>query len=449
MDRKNRKRSRPRSAVAHLALAALAACGAFAQGAAHAQAPIQPTAQLSTLPQGAVQAQAAQPATLREAFAAAWARQPEAVALPARREAGRAQQQAARAWTPEPAALELTAKGDRLYRDQGAREYDAGIAVPLWLPGERRRSEALADAETLAVESRATAAQLRLAAALRDAWWGWQRSLAELSSAEDQLANARRLSADVARRVQAGDLARADAHQAEGAIAAAQAAVAQAQIALAGALQALRTHLEGATAAASDPAAQPEQEPAADPAATSAALQEHPALRELRDKAAVAQRSLDLAAARSRGNPELTLAGTRERGAYGEAFKQTFTVGVRIPFGGGVRHQAQLAHAQAEVAEAQAQLGLEQQRFGADVQAAQARIGAARSQVAATERRALLAEETRGFFDKSFRLGETDLPTRLRIEAEAAEAARQAARARIELAAAVSALRQALGLLPQ
>jgi len=52
-------------------------------------------------------------------------------------------------------------------------------------------------------------------------------------------------------------------------------------------------------------------------------------------------------------------------------------------------------------------------------------------------------------FDKSFRLGETDLPTRLRIEAEAVEAERQEARSRIELATAISAWRQSLGLLPQ
>ena len=65
------------------------------------------------------------------------------------------------------------------------------------------------------------------------------------------------------------------------------------------------------------------------------------------------------------------------------------------------------------------------------------------------ERRAKLARESRGFFDRSFRLGETDLPTRLRIEAEAVEARRQAASARIEVAAAISQWRQALGLLPE
>ncbi len=45
-------------------------------------------------------------------------------------------------------------------------------------------------------------------------------------------------------------------------------------------------------------------------------------------------------------------------------------------------------------------------------------------------------------------MGEADLPTRLRIELEAIEAERQATRTRIDLAAAISSLRQALGLLP-
>ena len=50
---------------------------------------------------------------------------------------------------------------------------------------------------------------------------------------------------------------------------------------------------------------------------------------------------------------------------------------------------------------------------------------------------------------KAFALGEADWPTRLRVEQDAAQAERQLARARIEAAAALSALRQALGLLPQ
>jgi cobalt-zinc-cadmium efflux system outer membrane protein len=382
---------------------------------------------------------------LRQVFDAAWARQPEAMALQARRDAARAQQSAATAWTPEPAALELSSKTDRLNRNQGARELEVGVAVPLWLPGERGRSAALAEAEGAAIESRATAAQLRIAATVREAWWQWQRARIEVDSARDQLDNTRRIAADVARRTKAGDLARADQHQADGAVASAEANMAQAEAALAAARQHLRA-LTG-TAPATSEAAGSLAEP--DPGATAADLDAHAALQELKDRAAVAERTAALASTQSRGNPELMLATTRDRGAFGEAAQQTITLGIRIPFGGGPRHDARTASARAEATEAQAQLAMERERVIAEREAAKVRVDASRSQLAAAERRAKLARESRGFFDKSFRLGETDLPTRLRIEAEAADAERQAARTRIELAAAISAWRQALGLLPQ
>ena len=383
--------------------------------------------------------------SLRQAFDAAWARQPEAMALQPRRDAARAQRQAAQSWTPEPAALEVSNKTDRLNRNGGARELEVGVAVPLWLPGERSKSAALADAEGAAIESRATAAQLRVAATVREAWWQWQRARIEADSARDQLDNTRRIAADVARRTKAGDLARADQHQADGAVAAAESGLAQAEAGLAAAQQHLRA-LAGRAPVASDAASAAEALPT--PAA-SGEVDAHAALQELKDRATVAERTAALAATQSRANPELMLATTRDRGAFGEASQQTITLGVRIPFGGGPRHDARSANARAEATEAQAQLALERERLSAEREAARVRVDASRTQLAAAERRALLARESRGFFDKSFRLGETDLPTRLRIEAEAAEAERQAARTRLELAAAISAWRQALGLLPQ
>jgi len=383
--------------------------------------------------------------SLRQAVDAAWARQPEAMALQARRDAARAQRQAAQSWTPEPAALEVSSKTDRLNRNAGARELEVGVAVPLWLPGERDKSAALADAEGAAIESRATAAQLRVAASVREAWWQWQRARIDADSARDQLDNTRRIAADVARRTRAGDLARADQHQADGAVAAAESGLAQAEAGLAAAQQHLRA-LAGRAPGASDALSAAAEPP---PAAASGEADAHAALQELKDRAAVAERTAALAATQSRANPELMLATTRDRGAFGEASQQTITLGVRIPFGGGPRHDARSAHARAEAAEVQAQLALERERLGAEREAARVRVEASRTQLAAAERRAQLARESRGFFDKSFRLGETDLPTRLRIEAEAAEAERQAARTRIELAAAISAWRQALGLLPQ
>ncbi|HRW59814.1 MAG TPA: transporter, partial [Defluviicoccus sp.] len=94
-------------------------------------------------------------------------------------------------------------------------------------------------------------------------------------------------------------------------------------------------------------------------------------------------------------------------------------------------------------------LQIELERLLAETEMAHQRVESRRQQVAAAERRSDLAQASRGFFEKAFRLGEADLPTRLRIEFEAAEAERELARARIDLAAAISAQRQALGLLPE
>jgi cobalt-zinc-cadmium efflux system outer membrane protein len=406
---------------------ALTAGSAWAQGAAPAK--------------GAADESAS---TLERAFEAAWNRQPEAHSASARRDAAAARLESAQSWLAEPAALEIAHKSDQLNRDLGSREYVAEIALPLWLPGERGRTEDLAGAESRLVESRLAAARLRVAAAVRNAWWGFQRALGEQALARTRLDTARALAADVQRRVEAGDLARADQHQAEGVVAAAQSAQAEADAALAAMAYGLRALTGRAPERALDAAAEPM--PAGDPDAVSPS---HPIVAELRNRAEAANRAAELAEVQSRSNPALTLAATRERGAAGERWDQSLTLGVRIPIGSQTRHRARTDQARAEVIEAQGQARIEHERLLAELGAARTRVDSARAQLAAAQNRAQLARDSRGFFEKSFRLGETDLPTRLRVEAEAGEAERQAARARIDLNAAISALRQALGLLPE
>ncbi|MFZ2649922.1 MAG: TolC family protein, partial [Burkholderiaceae bacterium] len=176
---------------------------------------------------------------------------------------------------------------------------------------------------------------------------------------------------------------------------------------------------------------------------------DHPALRELAARAELARRASELASVQRRANPELTVSATRERGAFGDPYGQSLAVGVRIPFGSDDRQRARLAAAGAEQTEAESQLELERSRVETDIAAADLRVAATRLMAEAADQRAALALETRRVFEMSFRLGETDLPTRLRVELEAAEAQRQRERSRIDMAQAVSHWQQALGLLPQ
>lgn len=388
-------------------------------------------------------AYAQHPASLpiTQGFEAAWARQPEYRGASLRRDAAVAGELAAQRWTPEPPALEMTAKGDGMTTNTGAREYEAKVAVPIWLPNERSRSLAAATAETTAVDARLFAARWRLAAEVRDAYWAYQRTRLERSLAEQRRANSQQLAADVARRVRAGDLARADSHQAEAAVAAAESAVAESGVALTQAAQRW-TSLTGT--------APPGEDLSAETTPSNQAFDGvHPLLRDLTARADVARRQLELAGAQSRANPEVMVGVTRERSDANERYAQVLSLAVRIPLGKYSRSDTKVATAGAEQVEAETQLQVEQERIRTEVEAARERVAALATVVAAAERRRQLALESRGFFEKSFRLGETDLPTRLRIELEATDAERQATRSRIEHAAAVSQLRQSIGLLPE
>jgi cobalt-zinc-cadmium efflux system outer membrane protein len=405
----------------------------------------------SVLAAGNLGAQPA-PLTLKQAFDAAWSRQPEAQSLSARRETAVARRQSADSWTAEPPALEVATKTDQLNKNQGSREYVAGIALPLWLPGERSRLATLADAEAKATASRVLAAQLRTSAAVRETWWAWHRARIDYELAQERLNGARRLALDVVRRVNAGDLARSDQHQADGAAAIAEVALAETNSVLAATTQHLRALIgivPGAPGSLGTEISNAGEPTPAVPADFAALDTSHPAVIEFLDRAEVARRGAELAEVQTRANPELTLATTRDRGMAGDPYQQTVTIGLRFPFGSDSRNRAKAGLARAEAIEAEGQLRIERDRQIADLEAARVRVESARQQLAATDKRVQLARESKGFFEKSFHLGETDLPTRLRIEFEAAEAERQAARTRIDMAAAVSVLRQALGLLPE
>jgi outer membrane protein, heavy metal efflux system len=402
---------------------------------------------LTAQAQGTSAAATSNSVSLKDVFETAWQRQPEAHAFQKRRDAVQAQAKAASMLSPEPPSLEIGQRSDWMTGNNGAREIELGISVPIWLPGQRTASADMAQAEISWLDRRLRASQLRLAASVRDAWWGWLRARVDAEMANEQLANAQSLASDVAKRTQAGDLAKSDQHQAEGAVAAAQAHAAQAQAASAVTLAQVMA-LTGRTPSA-DLTVNAAGEPNPGQNPSSSLSVGHPFLAELEDRITVTERTAQLISTQKRSNPELTLATSRERGAFGERYGQTVQFGIRVPLGAGPRHDARLATAQAEAIEMQSQRVLEQARIQADQQGAAARLAAARTQLDAVQRRAKLANESRGFFDKSFRLGETDLPTRLRVEAEAAEATRQAARSQIDLASAISAWRQSLGLLPE
>lgn len=376
--------------------------------------------------------------TMRDAVERAWARQPDARAQPARSEEFAARREAAEALFPEPPSLSLGNRNDRLNRNDGVSEWEMEIALPLWLPGQRARQTFIANAERDQYDSGITAAKLKIAGEVREAYWQVRLTENELALAQRKAADAAALAADVARRVKAGDLARVDLNQAQAAERLARAALIEAEIKAFKARQAFGV----LTGIAALPAMEENTAPA------KAELDDHPLLAPLQRAGVTAQAKLNEAARSLRNNPEIELGTRRERNAFDDPYANSIEVRFRLPFGTDARNKPRIAAANAELIEAQAAYGVERAKVAAEIEAARRELEQARIVAQLAEARFALATDTLQLLAKAFTLGELDLVSRLRAENERFESELNFTRAKLEGARAVSRLNQALGVLP-
>lgn len=375
--------------------------------------------------------------TLSEAFASAWARQPEALAERDLRDAAVARRRAGMSPLADAPAVVIREYSDRWGDDAGAREIEVEFEAAIRLPGAWGAARRAATADAAAYAASVDAAKLLVAGEVRSRRADAHTATARAAVAGRRAAAARALAEHVERRVRAGEMARAEGNLAA---AAARLADGQLQIARAEVVRALRawqayTGLEQVPEEAELEASAPHD-------AT------HPVV------AAAAARA-DGAAARARvasverlGAPGLTLGMRRERAARGEENEEAILLGVRMPLGGLSRQRAQVAAARGEAAAAAGALEQARVLLAAERDGARVALAAAREVERLAGERDALTRETLDLYTRAFDLGEIDLATRLRAQAERYDAEFDLEIARIERARAISALNQALGVLP-
>ena len=167
--------------------------------------------------------------SLRDALEGAWSRQPAARAAGARTDEFAAKRDAAGDVVSRAAKHQPRVPHRPAQQNYGTREFEGVLSLPVSMPGTRAAAQALALAESGQFDARCSAQRWRLAGEVREAYW-----LARLAAAEQELAQrkvdeATALSADVERRLKAGDLARTDLNSARGSEQLARAALADAR----------------------------------------------------------------------------------------------------------------------------------------------------------------------------------------------------------------------------
>jgi cobalt-zinc-cadmium efflux system outer membrane protein len=384
--------------------------------------------------------------TLASALEVAWQRAVAARESEGQRQRAIADRSAAASWWPAPPALELRHRSDRLNGNAGERESEVAVSMPLWLPGQRGAREGAANAAFDLADEAIDVGRLRLAADLRETAWALAAERLQQAQADALVDVLATLAKDVERRVEAGDLARADALAARAELLAAsaqQAEVRQRLITMRGRWTVL-TGLDAIPRFAVDDIDGQVDGSLAIPVVWAT----HPELRFAAATTELARRRVQVAQSSRRESPELLIGVRQDVAGRGEPSRNSIDFGIKIPFESSARNLTQEAAALAELDIARTTEERVRDKLVADLATSRAALDAARHQLAAERERSSMLNERAMLIDKSFRAGESALPDLLRALAAAKQAEASLVRQQAALALAHARVQQALGVLP-
>ena len=336
-------------------------------------------------------------------------------------------------WTPEPPKLEVSHTTDQVETNHGRREWEVGVGIPLWLPGQRDNSINAAVVEQRAFQGRQAFEKWKLAGELREAWWETRFSEAEVASATKKLRLLERLTADTAKKLKAGEVAPLEVNQSKLVELDARRELALANAVHDRAIQAFKLISLGAELP--DQAEELRQDNS-----------EHPALANAALESGAVRAQLKKVSNSVFGTPELGLSYTSERDAFDEPYSGTVKVGVTIPWGTGTQNRAQMAAINASLSQAQinqeqtSRAILMQQRIAAN-ELQQAKDNADNAAIQMD-----LAQEKSAWVKKGYQKGQFDLAMYLKTLQEEWQSQSLLIRSRLEVARAISRSNQAAGV---
>ncbi len=364
---------------------------------------------------------------------------PRLVELTARENEAAALADRSKGWLAATPTLFLSHLTDRSLANNGQREYETGIELPLWHAGQRRALSALAG--TADVESSAAGNALRweVAGLLRTVLWDIAAAANATDQAKDSLAVAEELVRVVERRNERGDLPLSDVLLARSAQLDKERAVVEVRATLLDAERTYRslTGLDARPDDFSEPRSAREDFDAS-----------HPLLALADAELARAKASAALVDRDTRGKMVLTMGPRRQRDALSDLTNDSFAVGVSIPVGGQQFGAPDQARATRLVAEAEARRGQLLRELDLNLHEAEHTLSVVEESLALADRRSDLAMQQWQMAQKAFAQGEIELRDLLRIQDSAQNAVRDAGRLRIERQRQIAAINQALGETP-
>lgn len=378
--------------------------------------------------------------SLAEMVSAATALNPGLELAGAERHTAEALRRKSRQLLADPLRANLKHQTDAIGSELGYREWEGGVDLPLWRPGQANSYAREAAHAQEGADALHDSKWLEIAGEVRERLWAAAiaRSEAEQAQAAHQVAEG--LFSDVRRRVSAGELPRSDQLLAEKEYLLRQETMQQASHRADLAAQLFSRYTGFA----------PPPQPATEKRHPDSRIGEgHPKLRLALRTVERAQARRDRIGVERKGSPNLWLGAKRSKAEAGADYDSAVGVEVSLPLGSGPHAAVELSEAEAAFTQAQVELRALSLVLQDDLTRARMELERAATAVEQTQRRLTLADESLKLGRRAFDLGESDLVRLLQAQADALSARHDHQVRRLEYGLALARLNQALGVIPQ
>lgn len=375
---------------------------------------------------------------LSDVLEKAYARTPMQASLQSRDVMLTAKNRVANAMLPSAPAVSFMHQNDGLASGRGEREWHAELELPVWQLNQRDNRLKVAEAMQSSNLANRQSVKLQVAGRLREALWNIAANDNNLSLANNKLQVAKKLQADVEKRYRAGELAKTDAMLAEQEVLRVEKEKVRAEAEVMHARH--RYYL--LTGLRELPASYAEKQSSMEDYSQS------PIWLEAQSKVGLAETERELAQVESRENMRVMLNARSIRGAFDIADNESVGVQVRVPFGSDASAAPMRAAAEMVVGNALTEREAMKFELEAAMHEAEHNLSVSRIELAITSKQYEIARESLTLAQKAFQLGETDLVSLLRVQAQTFEAERAYTTRQIQVEWDIARYNQTVGVLP-
>ncbi len=341
-------------------------------------------------------------------------------------------------WESDP-AINVTHYNDELMNSNGLQEWEVGMQMPLWLPGQKAARQKTAIQERSVINASESALKLELAGIVRELLWNIALTKNRQSVARKEWEIVKKLEEDVSKRVELGDLAESDSILAQQESLSKEAAYriasqeyfhAQHRYEMITGLNQLPESFE---------------EIANDDLSITT---DHPALKESYEQVTHSTAQRDQVIIEKRGNPSVFIGTRHERGMSSDNFANAIGLSISIPLGLSSQTTPKLTAAEVNLSENRSQMEILHRELNIAIQDASRELSSIIGQYDYAHRQNELSKRNLAMSRKAFSLGESSLLDMIRIQAQAFAAERNMHQKQLEVGLYTARLNQAKGLIP-